>query len=271
MKPYTLMQDILREMPEAPMRDFIKLVNDEVERLINHYAWTHFRARHEFEMPEVFTNQTLTNGSPTLAITGAYFRSEVLVGTQVTITDGGTDYTFGITSVESETSLTLDANWTEATTSTATVTFAKRSDWRLPADFRRMHQMRYEGSYDMLHDPADYTVDLRASDNRRVLLFHREPTGSTDIICEYFRNPTQVDSPEDTIDLPALCDRVFYLQVIGRLMNRMPPELVQLRLPENQGLYREALDQAKRQDVRERKPTRVNQNRLFRLNRYGRR
>lgn len=273
MKVSALMTDIARELPEAPVRDFFRLVNDEVQRLWEMHDWAHYRASTTFSMPETFTNCTLTNGSATLTIPTAYFQSLVLEGQGVTVTVGGTDYTFTVESVTSTTSLTLDDTWDQSTTSAATVVFARRSDWRLPTDYRIMRAVYAESTGTLFHDPHHYTLDIQTSDDRELLYWHVQPVNTQDVVVEYYRKPTIVDGPNDTLDIPEITERLLYLMIMGRILNRVATRGIEdpygPRREENQRMQREAVDYARRLNIARRRPTAVNQPTLLKLNRYG--
>lgn len=273
MKVSALMTDISREIPEAPVRDFYHLVNDEVQRLWEMHDWAHYRASTTFSMPETFTNCTLTNGSATLTIPTAYFQALVLEGKGVTITVGSTEYEFTVSSVASATSLTLSSTWSASTTSAATVVFDRRSDWRLPTDYRIMRTVYAQTSEQMYHDPHHYTLDIQTSDDRELLDWHIQPVNSQDVVVEYYRKPTAVDSPNDDIDIPAITERLFYLMVMGRILNRVATRGIEdpygPRREENNRRQQEAIVSAKRMNIARRRPTAVNQPTLLKLNRYG--
>jgi hypothetical protein len=272
MKVIALMTDINREIPGAPMRDFFRLVNDEVKRLLSLHDWTYYRGRTTFDLPEIFTNVTLTNGSAAVTLTGAYLQASVLNGKGLTASVGGTDYDLTISTVNSATTLTLSAAWAYTTTSAATITLSRRSDWRLPTDFRTLRYVSYESDGKRLHDPYDYTFDKRTSDNRELLVWHRQPTSTDSIVVDYYRHDTEVNDPNDTIDIDSGHERLFYLMVTGRLLRRMATRGIEdpfaLRIQENSRMYEEALAQAKYQDTMRRRPTWVNQRTLLRTNRY---
>lgn len=270
MKLVDLVNDIVREIPTAPMRGFNNLLKLEMERLYNAHSWSHYLARTTFVVPEVYESILVTGSTNVdVVLPSSYLVQAALDGTTVTITDGidaDYTYTFNVNSAIANTVHVINTTtfriplW-EGADGVCTITFQNRADWRLPVDFSNMEAITSNDGRRCYDDPRNYTFDNPTSDARQILVWTIQPSGLT-LVVDYFRVFTPATNPNDTLDIPLILERPLFIGCMSKLLSKMRSGVMEdpMRAQHETYIaeYPGAIKDAKGRDVLRRNATQVN-------------
>lgn len=267
-----LITNITREMPDAPLGDFIALVNRSLRELERQHLWNEHRVDIQYSATETLAC-ALVNGSATLTAATAYF-TDALVGQSVVVTSGGDDYTLEVAAVPTPTTLTLTAAWDETSDPSASVVTPFRTDWRFPANLFRVLAVLSEDNRVQYRDPIDYRVGPVESGRRHMIWIKNRPVGPINLW--YYRHPTAMTAMGDEIDVPVAAEDCLLYLLLWRLsvratqsgaMDEVSIQTAAMRMRDYQTEYLRALSLAKSANNQERGMLRRNQPVLLRIER----
>lgn len=242
----TLIRMVLEEVQQATVANFLNLLNRKTTALAQLRLWNHYRAEHQFSIVNEYTTGTVSVASGATTVTG--------VGTAFASThDGwkirfaGSNHYYVVDSITSGTELELTEDFFETTLSGASFTLYQ-DEYTLPTDYMHFGTMtEMDMDYDFLAE--DYKVE------GTVVIIDESMIADRPILLKYWRKPTSVTIPSDTIDIPDLLETPLFCEMALWYLNSVPAasELEMMhktsRISALRAEYASALNQAKSIDT----------------------
>jgi hypothetical protein len=236
------------QLPEASLDDFVSTTNREVSSLMRNRSWRYGlkESRIEFAAPITDGTVTVTNGSTTVTLAGDTWTFTVPhMRFYLSLSDG--DYR--VVSLDSPTQITLDRAYEQDTE--AGVTYTLDSVWvPLPSDFSQMRVIAADNLKGKLfrylppgnngrvpgldsttyNNPGDYYMDAPLSDGTQMLRFKNPAADSGFMSMYYWRKPTPVTTPGDSVDIPDDLNQLLEELILNAYLRRLPAANSQVKL-----------------------------------------
>lgn len=249
-----LVQRVLRVDGAVPVRDFLGVLNDQVNQVWEDFRWPYYVTELSVSASLSFDNLTVTNGATTATVVdvdaGGLFHA-LHVGKQFTIED--VQYT--VSSVTDANTLVIST--VSEDTGTGLAGSLPRVVYALPSNFGRLYGAPYPSSIlnrDVdapcfyLEDPQDYRITGPSSG---IYTLELRTLLTEAYTLRYIRRPTACTGPGSTVDVDSPLEKVIFQGVLGHLLQRVEARnelhLAQLqqRIRRADGLYMQYLREAR--------------------------
>jgi len=221
-----LLQAIQAEVDGREVVDFYRTLNQEMRGLARKRPWRAYQSEYEFDTTETYSTGTVsvTDGSTTVEGSGTTWTS-AMEGRKLRV--AGYEMAFEIDSVTDGDTLELTSAWPYDDESDKTYSIYE-DEYDLPSDFERLFGVRdiknnvelraitsqsaHGGRY-ALRSITPTTACEYSLWQGDTLRLHNAPVTGGRISVYYYRKPTAVTGPNDTLDVPAYLEDVLDMRL----------------------------------------------------------